>query len=105
VVVFLLVPISTLQVGIVCVISKMDNSLHPSSERKRFKVMKFPNKTSRLIHQMWDEMVTMIVIKKDNIMEIISKMAQTNVEGSYVITVPKKQKKGGDNGGEKGEDN
>ncbi len=67
--------------------------------------MKFPNKTSRLIHQMWDEMVTMIVIKKDNIMEIISKMAQTNVEGSYVITVPKKQKKGGDNGGEKGEDN
>ncbi len=67
--------------------------------------MKFPNKTLRLIHQMWDEMVTMIVIKKDNIMEIISKTTQTNVEGSYVIRAPKKQKKGGDNGGEKGKDN
>jgi hypothetical protein len=32
-------------------------------------------------------------------------MAQTNVEGSYVIKAPKKQKKGGDNGGEKGEEN
>ncbi len=42
---------------------------------------------------MWDEMVTMIVIKKDNKMEIIFEATQTNVKGSYVIKVPKKQKK------------
>jgi hypothetical protein len=72
----------------------MDDSLHPkSSKRGKFRVMKFPIKTLRLIHQMWDEMVTMIVIKKDNRMEIIFEATQTNVKGSYVIKVPKKQKK------------
>jgi hypothetical protein len=32
-------------------------------------------------------------------------MAQTNVEGSYVIRALKKQKKRDNNGGEKGEEN
>ncbi len=55
------------QVKIVCKISKMDDSLHVKScERGKFKVAKFPNRTIRLIHHMWDKMVTMIVIKKDN---------------------------------------
>ncbi len=42
---------------------------------------------------MWDEVVTMIVIKKDNIMVVTSKVAQRDVEGSLMIRVPKKQKK------------
>jgi hypothetical protein len=58
-----------------------------------FKVAKFPNTTSRLIHQMWDEMVTMIIIKKDNRMVIISKAVQIDIEGSSVIRAPKKQKR------------
>jgi hypothetical protein len=53
---------------------------------------------------MWDKMVTMIVIKKDNKMEINFEAAQTYVEGSSMVKAPKKQKKGGDNGGKKGED-
>jgi hypothetical protein len=69
----------------------MDNNLHPKSyETKRFRVTKFFNMTTRLIHQMWDEMVTMIVIKKDNRMVTTSKGAQTNVEGSSIIKAPKK---------------
>ncbi len=39
---------------------------------------------------MWDEMVTMIVIEKDNKMEIIFETAQTNVKGSFVIRAFKK---------------
>jgi hypothetical protein len=46
----------------------------------------------------------MIVIKKENIMVITFKVAQTTVEGSLMIGVPKKQKKEGDNRGKKGED-
>jgi len=39
---------------------------------------------------MWDKMVTMIIIKKDNRMVTTSKATQINVEGSLVITAPKK---------------
>jgi hypothetical protein len=42
---------------------------------------------------MWDEMVTLIVIKKDNRMATTSEAIQINVEGSSVIRAPKKQKK------------
>ncbi len=42
---------------------------------------------------MWDEMVTMIVIKKDNSMVIIFEAVQIDVEGSSMIRAPKKQKK------------
>jgi hypothetical protein len=69
----------------------MDDILHlKSCERGKFKVAKFPNRTTKLIHQMWDKMVTMIIIKKDNKMVTTSKMAQINVEGSLVIRAPKK---------------
>jgi hypothetical protein len=72
----------------------MDDSLHPKIyERGMFKVAKFPNTTSKFIHQMWDEMVTMIVIKKDNRMVIISKGVQIDIEGSLVIRATRKQKK------------
>ncbi len=75
-VIFFLIPLSTSQVGIVCAISNMDDNLHPKiSKRKRFKVVKFLNITTRLIHQMWDEMVTMIVIEKDNRMVTIFEVA------------------------------
>jgi len=88
---FVLVPLFTSQVRIVYVISKMDNNLHLKSyETKRFRVTKFLNMTRRLIHQMWDEMVTMIVLKKDNRMVTTFKGAQTNVEGSSIIRAPKK---------------
>jgi hypothetical protein len=81
------------QVGITCVISKMDNSLHLKSfERGRFKVVKFLNRIVRFINQMWDEMVTMIVIEKDTIMETFFEVVQIDVEGSFVITAPNKQK-------------
>jgi hypothetical protein len=94
VVVFLSVLFSMSQVGIMCVISKMDNNMHmKSSKRGRFKVVKFPNRIMRLIHQMWDEMVTMIVIKKDNKMVTIFEATLTNVEGLVVIKAPKKQKR------------
>ncbi len=55
------------------------------------------------MHQMWDEMVIMIVIKKDNRMVTTFKGAQTYVEGSLMIRAPKKKKKG-DNRGKKGKD-
>jgi hypothetical protein len=71
----------------------MDDSLHPKFfERGRFKVVKFPNRTLRLIHQMWNQIVTMIVIKKDNIMVTIFEVMQIDVEGSLMIRAPKKQK-------------
>jgi len=71
-VVFLLVPFSMFQAGIVCAISKMDDNLHSRSfERGRLRGVKLLNKTTRFIHQMWDEMVTMIVIEKDNKIETI----------------------------------
>ncbi len=83
VVVFLLVPFFTSQVRIVCAISKMDNNLYPkSSKRGRF----------GLIHQMWDKMVTMIVIEKDNRMVTIFEVVQIDVEGSLVSKASKKQK-------------
>jgi hypothetical protein len=69
----------------------MEDNLHPKSyERGRFRVTKFFNRTTRLIHQMWDEMLTMIVIKKDNKMATTFEGAQTDVEGSLVIKAPKK---------------
>ncbi len=42
---------------------------------------------------MWDEMVIVIVIKKDNKMVTTCKVAQTEIEGFLVIKAPKKQKK------------
>jgi hypothetical protein len=79
------------QARIMRVISKMNNSLHLKSyERRRFKVVKFHNRIVRLIHQMWDEMVMMIVIEKDTTMETIFEAAQIDVKGSYVIKAPKK---------------
>ncbi len=72
----------------------MDDSLHPKNcERGKFKVTNVSNKTTKLIHQMWDEMATMIVIKKDNKMVTTFETIQTNVEGSSMIKVPQKQKK------------
>jgi hypothetical protein len=72
----------------------MDDSLHPKScERGKFRVAKFPNRTSKLIHQMWDEMVTVIVIKKENRMVITFEATQTVVESSSFIITPKKQKR------------
>ncbi len=94
VVVFLLVPFSTSQVGIICEISKMDNNLHSKScERKKFRVAKFPNRTTRLIHQMCNEMGTVIVIKKDNKMVTTYEATRIDVEGFFVIRTPKKKKK------------
>jgi hypothetical protein len=70
----------------------MDDSLHPRSiERGRFRVTKFPNRTTRLIHQMWDEMVMMIIIEKDTKMETIFEATQIDVEGSSMIRTPKNQ--------------
>jgi hypothetical protein len=42
---------------------------------------------------MWDEMVTMIVVEKDDKLMTTFVGAQTDVEGSIVIKAPKKQKK------------
>jgi hypothetical protein len=42
---------------------------------------------------MWDKMVIMIVIDKDNKMVTTFEMTQTNVESSSMIRAPKKQKK------------
>ncbi len=53
---------------------------------------------------MWDEMVIMLVIKKDNRMMTTSKVVQTNVEGSLVIRAPKNKYKGGHNRGKKRKD-
>jgi len=94
VVVFLLMPFSTSQAKIVCAISKMDNNLHPKScEKGRFKATKFPNMILRLIHQMWDKMVNMIIINKENKIVTTFEGAQTNVESSLVIKASKKQKR------------
>jgi hypothetical protein len=41
---------------------------------------------------MWDEMVTMIVIKKDSMVGPIFEMNQIDLEGTF-IHVPKKEKK------------
>jgi hypothetical protein len=60
--------------------------------------------SSQIIHQMWDEMVIMLVIKKDNRMMTTSKVVQTNVEGSLVIRAPKNKYKGGHNRGKKRKD-
>ncbi len=54
---------------------------------------------------LWDEMVTMIVIKKDNKMAITSKAAKIDVEASLVIRAPKKNKKRRQQRGKKGDDN
>jgi hypothetical protein len=61
-----------------------------SCERGKFKVAKFLNRTTRPIHQMWDEMVTMIVIEKDNKMVTTFEAAQIDIEGSLTIRAPKK---------------
>ncbi len=42
---------------------------------------------------MWDEMVTMIIIEKENRMVITFEVAQIDVEGSSAIKVPKKKKR------------
>jgi hypothetical protein len=71
----------------------MDDSVHlKSCERKKFRVAKFLNRTTKLIHQMWDKMVIVIVIKKEKKMVTTFEVAQTDVEGSSVIWAPKKQK-------------
>jgi hypothetical protein len=72
----------------------MDNNLHlKNCEKERFKVAKFPNKTTRLLHQMWDKMVIVIVIEKDNKMATTFETLQIDVEGCLVIKAPKKRKK------------
>jgi hypothetical protein len=72
----------------------MDYSLHMKNcERGQFKVAKFLNKTSKLVHQMWDEMVTMIVIENNIIIVTTFEAAQINVEVSLMIRAPKKQRK------------
>ncbi len=71
-----------------------------SCERRKFKVTKFPNRTTKLIHQMWDEVVIVIIIEKENKMVITFEAVQIDVEGSSMIKAPKK--KGGDNKGKKG---
>jgi hypothetical protein len=82
----------------------MDDNLHPKScENRRFTIAKFPNMIVKLIHQMWDVMVSMIAIEKDNKMVTTSKGAQIDVEGSSMIRVPKKTIKN-DNKGKRGED-
>jgi tRNA A37 threonylcarbamoyladenosine synthetase subunit TsaC/SUA5/YrdC len=69
----------------------MDDNLHlKNCERSTFEVAKFPNRITKLIHQMWDGMVTMIVIKKNNKMAITFEATKIDVEGSLVIKVPKK---------------
>jgi tRNA isopentenyl-2-thiomethyl-A-37 hydroxylase MiaE len=88
------VPFSTSQAGIIYKISKIDDNLHPKScERKRLRVAKFLNRKVRLIHQMWDEMVTMIVIEKYNKLTTTSKVIQIDVEDFLTIRAPKKKKK------------
>jgi hypothetical protein len=87
-------PFSPSQGKIICTILKMDDNLHlKSCEKTKFRLAKFPNKTTKLIHQMWDKIVIMIVIKKENIMVTTSEATQIVVEGSSMIKAPKKQKK------------
>ncbi len=91
---FLLIPFSPSQAGIICPISKMDDSVHlKNCEKGKFKVAKFLNRTSKLVHQMWDEMVSMIVIKKDDKIVTTFEATQIDVDNSYMIKAPKKKKK------------
>ncbi len=91
VVVFLSVPFFLSQAEIVYPILKMDDSMHlKSCERRNFRVAKFLNRTTKLIHQMWDKMVIVIVIEKENKMVTTSETTQTDVQGSSVIRAPKK---------------
>jgi hypothetical protein len=71
----------------------MDNSLHPKSfEKGRFRVVKLFNRKTKLIHQMWDEMVTMMIIKKDNKMVTISKVVQIDVDSPSMNRAPNNKK-------------
>jgi len=91
VVVFLSVPFFLSQAEIVYPILKMDDNMHlKSCERRKFRVAKFLNRTTKLIHQMWDKMVIVIVIEKENKMVTTSETTQTDVQGSSVIRAPKK---------------
>jgi hypothetical protein len=91
---FLLIPFFPSQAGIICPISKMDDSVHlKNCEKGKFKVAKFLNRTSKLVHQMWDEMVSMIVIKKDDKIVTTFEATQIDVDNSYMIKAPKKKKK------------
>ncbi len=65
-----------------------------SCERGKFKVAKFSNRITRLIHQMWDEMMIVILIEKDLKMVTTFETTQIDIEGSLMIRVPKKKKKG-----------
>jgi len=91
---FLSIPFSPSQARIICPISKMDDSVHlKNCEKGKFKVAKFLNRTSKLVHQMWDEMVSMIVIKKDDKIVTTFEATQIDVDNSYMIKAPKKKKK------------
>jgi len=61
--------------------------------KRKFKVTNFLNRIVKLIHQMWDEMVIVIIIEKDNRMVTTFEVVQIDVEGSSVIKAPKKKKK------------
>ncbi len=83
----------TSQAGIVYVISQINDNLHLKNiEIIRFEVTKFFNIT-RLIHEIWDEMVIMIVIEKDMKMETIFEAFLINVDGLYMFKAPKNQRK------------
>jgi hypothetical protein len=72
----------------------MDYSLHlKNCGRGKFKVAKFLNRTSKLVHQIWDEMVTVIVIENNIIIVTTFEATQINVEVLSVIRAPKKQGK------------
>jgi hypothetical protein len=71
----------------------MDNQYPKICEKGKFKVAKFPNRTTKLIHQMWDEMVIVIIIKKDNKMVTTFEATQIDVKGSLVDRAFEKQKK------------
>jgi hypothetical protein len=72
----------------------MHHNVHPKSyEKGKFRVAKFSNKTTRLIHQMWDKMATVIIIKKDNKIMPTFEVIQVDVESSSMIRTPKKQNK------------
>jgi len=59
---------------------------------REIKVARFLLRTARFFTQMWDEMVTMIVIKKDSMAGPIFEMNQIDPKGSS-IHVPKKEKR------------
>jgi hypothetical protein len=58
-------------------------------EQGKFRIKKFPIKTTRLLTQMWDKIVTIIIIEKDSMVGPISKGNQLNLKDSS-IHVPKK---------------